>query len=328
MTQANPDKKQQFRNFLKTDRAILLLCMGIALIFWLFIKLSDEYRTTKEVDISYIYPESKTFVDKLPTKIMATVKGIGWDLMGDHFSRRKNKVNIELQDLQSQTIDRKQLVGAITNQLPASIQIEDVSLNYVNVLLDNVSNKKVPVLLEKNINAESNFQIKSITTIPDSILLNGPAVLVENHNMWNTQILDLQQLKTSQQVQLKLSPSGNEQLKLQPPTVQVNVEVEQTTEHAIFVPITVINPPDSLNIFPKQVKVSYVVGLSQFDQVKAADIKIVADFRYTSLQAEENTIPVNIVEHPSFLKRVNCSPNSVQFYFIKEGEEKSGVGED
>lgn len=315
-------KTQQFRNFLKTDRAILLLCMGIALIFWLFIKLSGEYRTSREINISYIYPESKTFVDKLPTKMIATIKGIGWDLMGDHFSGRKNKVEIELQDLQSQTIDRKQLVAAITNQLPASIQIEDVSLNYVNVLLDDVSNKKVPILLEKKITPELGFQIKSITTIPDSVQLNGPTILVGNHNMWNTQLLDLQQLKTSQQVQLNLSPSENDQLKLQPPSVQVNVEVEQLTEHSVFIPITVINPPDSLNIFPKKVKVNYVVGLSQFDQVKAEDIKIVADFRYTSLQAEENTIPVNIVSHPNFLKRVNCSPNSVQFYFIKEEKEK------
>lgn len=321
MSEQKPDRTQRFRSFLKTDRAILLLCMVVALIFWLFIKLSDEFRTTRDIDLSYIYPESKTFVDKLPTQITATVKGIGWDLMGDHFSGRKYNVQLELQDLENQTIDRKQIVAAISNQLPASIQIEDVSLNYVNVLLDNMSNKMVPIVLEKKIQTETGFQIKNITTIPDSVMLNGPAILVENHVNWKTQLLDLKQLKTAQQIQLNLSPSENEQLQLQPTTVQVNVEVEQLTEYSVFVPIIVVNPPDSLNIFPKTVQVSYVVGLSQFDQVKTSDIKVVADFRYTSPQAEENTVPINIVEHPTFIKNVNCKPNSVKYYFVKEGKE-------
>ena len=321
MPEAKPDRTQQFRSFLKTDRAILLLCMVVALIFWLLIKLSDEFRTTRDIELSYIYPEGKTFVDKLPPQITATVKGIGWDLMGDHFAGRKYDVLLELQDLESQTIDRKQIVAAISNQLPASIQIEDVSLNYVNVLLDNVSNKKVPIILDKNIQPEMGFQIKSITTTPDSVLLNGPEMLVENHVDWKTQLLDLQALKTTQQIQLKLSPTGNDQLQLQPSSVQINVEVEQLTEHSVFVPIIVVNPPDSLDIFPKKVQVSYVVGLSQFDQVKASDIKVVADFRYTSPQAEENTVPINIVEHPNFIKNVNCKPNSVKFYFVKEVKE-------
>ena len=322
MSKPKLDRKKQFRSFLKTDRAILLLCMGIALIFWLFIKLTQEYRTTREVDITYLYPPSKTFVDKLPIQVIATVKGIGWDLLGDHFSGRQNKIQFELQDQESQTIDRKQIVGAIANQLHSSLEIEDVSLNYVNVLLDDMSNRKIPIFLDQNIQLETGFQIKKITTIPDSVVLTGPAILVENNSTWKTQLLDLENIKTTQQIILDLAPTGNNQLQLQPSKIQVNIEIEQLTENSFFVPITVVNPPDSLNIFPKKVKVNYVVGLSQFDQVKAADIKIVADFKNTSLQAAENTIPLNILEFPSFITNVNCTPNSVQYYFVKEGAEK------
>ena len=320
------DRKQRFRYFLKTDRAILILCMIIALIFWLFIKLSQEYRTTRQIDITYLFPESKTFVDKLPTQIIATVKGIGWDLLGDHFSGRTTHIEFELQDQESQTIDRTQIVGAITNQVPASLKIEDVNLNYVNVLLDDMSQKKIPIILEKNIQLETGFQIKKITLVPDSVFLYGPAILVEGNSFWKTQLLDLKNIKTAQQITLDLAPTGSEQLHLKPAKIQANIEVEQLTENSFFVPITVVNPPDSLNIFPKKVKVNYVVGLSQFDKVKAADIKIVADFKNTSLQAAENTIPLNIVEYPSYLINVNCSPNSVQYYFIKDAAKKGVMG--
>ena len=56
--------KDDIRTFFNSDRAILMSCIGIALVFWLLVKLSQSYKTTEDYEISYTLPEGKTFVVK------------------------------------------------------------------------------------------------------------------------------------------------------------------------------------------------------------------------------------------------------------------------
>ena len=63
-----------------------MFCIGIALVFWLLVKLSGEYFLEKQVNISYQLPQDKAFSKKPPSDIVARVEGTGWDLLFSYFT--------------------------------------------------------------------------------------------------------------------------------------------------------------------------------------------------------------------------------------------------
>ena len=69
-----------------------MICMGIALIFWIFIKLSQEYTAEKQVLFNFQIPSDKAFTKAPPNDLKVDLVGTGWDLMYDYFAAR-NKIS-------------------------------------------------------------------------------------------------------------------------------------------------------------------------------------------------------------------------------------------
>ena len=59
---------------LRKDRAIFLICTVFALIFWFFVKLSKDYKSTYELDVHFILPADQALVEKPPEHITAVFK--------------------------------------------------------------------------------------------------------------------------------------------------------------------------------------------------------------------------------------------------------------
>ena len=96
--------KEAIRAFFKTDRGILLISMGISLFFWLLVKLSQNYKTQREVLINYNLPEDMAFLVIPPEKINVTLDGRGWDLMYDYLSNRIRTVDFDLVNTEKQIL--------------------------------------------------------------------------------------------------------------------------------------------------------------------------------------------------------------------------------
>jgi hypothetical protein len=93
--------------------------------------------------------------------------------------------------------------------------------------------------------------------------------------------------------------------------------VEEYTEKQLSVPITVNNLPEGVqvNLFPAQVKVSFMIGLSQFAKVSPQDFK--ASVSYEDLQNNLDYLPVKIEKKPSHLESVNYLPKKVEYLIEK-----------
>lgn len=310
------NKKIQFA--LREDRAILIVCIGIALIFWLLVKLSQEYRSNKEVVLTFNIPADKTFSSAPPNDLSVQVEGAGWDLMFDYFANRRVNLIYDLMQTDQMNLSRGQLRTDILNQL-SSNDLTIVELNYdnINLELEEKVSWKVPVILAADLSFSAGYHLKEPVSVdPDSITVTGPLSMLNSIQRWEADSLILKNLKTSQEKYVSLVRPSRE-ISLSHDRVRTIVPVEQYTEKSLFVPLTVLNAPDSIKVFPTNVQVRCIVGLSQYNSLGAKDFELVLDLQDVPVSESKNTAPINLVRRPDYVKMLSFSPSAAEFYILK-----------
>ena len=312
--------REAIRAFFKTDKGILLISMGISLLFWLLVKLSQNYKANREVAIVYNLPEDMSFVTIPPEKVRVTLDGRGWDLMYDYFGGRNTEISFNLASTVLQNITNTQLKSKMSDNLTSNnISIGDMSFDYISIELGKSAMKKVPIVLDSKLAFAPNHQLKdTIELIPDSVIINGPISLLQDYEAWSTTQLAINDINTPIERLLPLQPNDKTQIKLSTAAVQVRIPVEQFTEKSIFLPVTVKNAPDSLKVFPNKVRTSFVVGLSRYDTISEKDFLLEVDLKGMPINQAKNTAPLSLTKQPKEVKNVRFSPNSVSFLYVKD----------
>ena len=306
--------REQFRE----DRLILGICLVIALGMWVFTKMAQSYRTKKVVVFEYQLPPDRTFITAPPDKMEMEIQGSGWDLLYDFISSRQIRMTYDLRNTGALHISR----GQFRSRLLAHFRSKDIGIlelpyDELHIELEPKSTKKVPVMLKSRIAFAPEFQLKApIRISPDSLTITGPISKVLLIEEWKTDSLIVSDLKRSMVIDLSLKPSPRE-FYLDPPTVSVEVPVEQYTEKSVFVPVRLQNVRDSVSLFPNQVKITFKVGLSRFDQVQSSDFAVEADLAKAISVPDHNTIPFHLVRQPGYVRDVQMVPQAAEFFIIR-----------
>ncbi len=311
-------QNKSFRLTLREDRAILITCVGIALIFWLLVKLSQVYQADKNVVFDLRIPSEKAFLESPPDNLIATVEGQGWDLTFDFFSNSNIVLRYDLSQTNQLDLNRAQLRTAINNSFASNdIRIVELNQEEIHLLLDDKLSKKVPVLLCSDISVAQEYELKDQAILePDSITITGPASAVENISFWNSDSLILANVKNQISMELELESPPSE-LILSNQKINVQIPIEQITEKSLFVPIQILNAPDSINIFPKSIRLTCSVGLSRYEELTPDDFKLVVDLKDATSNGSKNTAPIILQSQPDFVENTKFNPLSVAFIIVQ-----------
>ena len=310
--------KVDIQHFFDSDRAILIVCIFIALIFWILVKLSLTFSSSNDFQIRYNLPPGKAFVSSPPADVKATLKGTGWDLISYQFKNKANSISFELNDVSSQAINASMVIDKIQETIsPTTLLVSDIDMDFIFVQMENEMEVKVPIRLNTDIHLATQSQLAdSITIKPDSVIITGPLTETASIEFWDTEVLGLTNLKNDLTVQVPLVAPKNNEIHLSVDSVIVNISVEQFTERSFFVPISIKNAPDSLKTFPETAKLSCLVGFSKYNEINKSSFELVADLKGIALNSEENAIPVLLTKQPPFVRAVNFQPKSVEFFFV------------
>ncbi len=313
--------KENIKSFYNSDRAVFMLCVGIALFFWMLIKLSKTSVSSIESGIYYNLPQGKTLRETPPKKVNVAIEGSGWDLIANYFNGKTNSIIFNLNDSPTQTIYQSQLKNKLSSSLDMrNIQITDVNLEFIQLELDDELIKKVPVVFDGDIIFAPTYSYKdSIKIEPDSISISGSLAYLDTIESWPTVYYKFEDLDENLNQSVDLYQESIQNISIQPKSVNLQIPVEQFTEKSVFVPIDIINATDSLKIFPQSVKLSYLVGLSRFDLITQDSFIVEVDAQKL-VNSKSNTVALQLQSHPSNLKNIKMSPKSVEFFFIKKEE--------
>lgn len=306
----------------RQDRATLMTCIGIALIFWFFVKLSQQYETEITVTVTYQLPDSQAFVNLPPDEITATLTGSGWDLFYEFIFNRSPSIDFIAEQFPSGMIEPTQITNRIKREIASEVKVTDTDEEFIILEFQNQFVKTLPIRLEHNIEFVSGYDLKNpIQIYPDSVTVTGPISLVRDLEFWSTDLFESKDLKVDLQEELNMKMPEQGEIRLNPPKTVLTVEVEEFTEKEVYVPVEIKNATDSIRLSSKTVRVNFEVGLSRFDSITKKDFHFEADFKNVSLNDENNVIPVNPRTFPEGIKHPNYFPKSVEFFIVQKGAE-------
>ncbi len=313
------DKPFNFKEFLKTDRAIRMICIGIALVFWFFLKMSNAYSSRVPIDVNFTLPEGKIFSNPPPQTIEVPLTASGWDLIGRSIRGRNQKVEIPLEGNELEIIVPNDMEKYFSEILGNQFKIRTNFMRTYSFNVDKKYYKKIALKLNKNIQTADQYQLTGpIRLDPDSVILSGPKKIIDEIDSWETEVLTALSLNEDTKSLVPLTTPSNSQIQVKPKEVTAIIGVEQFTQKDIYVPIQVINVPDSIQIIPlkKNVKISVVVGLSKYPQVSPDVFEAVLDFKDVDMEAMKSA-PISIRQRPNFIDHYILSPENVEILVSK-----------
>jgi hypothetical protein len=302
----------------REERAILMLCIGIALVFWIGVKMSQEYVSTKKIELHFIIPPNQAFRKAPPINMNIQLKGSGWNMFYDYLLNSRIHLTYDLSERNSIRLDEKRLLKDIRNRLSADkLTFFNLSHSDFKLSLEPSMDKWVPIRPITDLGYQPGHYLSgNIEFEPDTVQISGPESVVQPIYEWPTEILILKDLKNGYEGELKLKATSPE-LQLFPNAVNIKVPVEQVTEKSLFVKIQVKNATQQYRLFPSQVRLICNVGLSQFNALTSADFEAEVDLSNASQQIG-NTVPITINRQPTIVTSVRFEPKVVEFYVVKK----------
>lgn len=309
------------------DIVSYLVCVVIASILWLLNTLNrTDYTTEIAYPVKYVnFPEGKYPLAELPSEIRLEIKARGFSLLGyklktsflpltlnvgAYCSHLRQKGNIF-----ECTLDTDEMRDKIGSQLGPDIRLVNIHPSEIIFRLAETASKKVPVRPSLDYTVQKQYVLKRMSIVPDSVLVSGPAPLVDTLQYVGTRTLQLQEIRkdTKRRIELAQPPGTDSNEK----SASLLLEVEPSTEARKTIRISVPDIPDSMNIrlFPPCVDISYTVGLSRYDKVSDDDFVFSADYPHNT---GTDFLEVRILKQPAFIRDLSYSPQKVEYILEKK----------
>ncbi|GAB6012482.1 YbbR-like domain-containing protein [Viscerimonas tarda] len=294
----------------------------LSAVFWFMQIYRQNFQTTCYIPIRYVsVPDSITFENELPPGIDVTIGTSGYELFRYFFAKKNDSLDINVADI-IRFSDRKILQGSMFEQiikdrlLPTST-ILDYSPNRISFYYSLLQQKKIPVILDGQVFLEQGYLLSGdIYTIPDSVIAYGGKDVLGSLNYAYTvdDTITIGNMKSPSPLVYCIKPISN--VKFEPNNVVVVVPVDKYTQKDVSIPITCNHLPADLRIkfFPSSVKVSFLVGLSQYSSISQRDFSVELDYNDLKNSAE-TLIPLRVTSSPDHIHNLSLSPSEVEFLF-------------
>lgn len=293
------------------NRLSITVCMIVALIGWFLTKMSKVYSDQYALKIDYIVPQSYTFAQDPPTRLIVDVRASGWSLLSLALSRERDSLSIIASEFAGKTTSSKTLLSEKLAYLAGDeIVILGTDPEQISFHLVVKESKKVPVEINGRISLQGQFQWKEALQIkPDSVVVYGSADQLNTIKSWPTKefIRENIQQDFSEVVELAGSTTS---IGVDTNAILVTGWVDQITEKEIYVPIHITDSlQGQVSIFPDQVLVKVNLGLSKYDSLDPNEFVLVAE-----IDPENTTsLKIDVKRYPSYITYLSHAPTSVDF---------------
>lgn len=184
--------------------------------------------------------------------------------------------------------------------------------------LDRNFEKRVPVVVEEDLSFAAGYgSLEGLILEPDSVRVRGPQSELDSISRVISRI-QLDDVRSDQTGNLAVGLSKDIPLvEITPNTVAYSLDVDKFTEGTVTVPLQLLNVPAgvSAKVFPKRINIIFNVNLSNYEQVKSSDFRVVVDFKETD--SLSTSLTPQVAEAPDFVRDIRLSESTVQYLLIK-----------
>jgi YbbR domain-containing protein len=257
---------------------------GLAVLFWLFVALGNDYVTVVRMPLRVVnLPITTALATPLPETVEVTVSGNGWQLLvmslgsGAAFELPGNRIHAD-----GVILTNRYLSEAL--QLPAGMKALQVYPETLRVEVDVHLQKKVPIRLALgSLTFKQDFGLTgAIVLSPDSILLTGAEKVLRGITSWPTARRSYEELSLDVSDEVPLADSLPGVVRFRLDAVKVYIPVEQLADASFRdVPVQVRDAPPngSVLLVPPAVEVFVRGGVNRLSQLTATDFTAAVDYR-------------------------------------------------
>jgi len=314
---------------LKYKLTVFFICLSISTLIWFLIKLSDVYITEINFPIKFKnQPQSKILISQVDSTIILNIQDKGYTIAALKYLSRKTPFIVDLSKLRLHRKGRlyEARINTITwaqniaNNYGFGGEIFSIYPDTIYFLFENQVTRKIRVKPDINIDFKKQFFLyDSIRVEPPEVEINGLGNEIDTINFIRTEHLGFTNLDDSINMMVKLvNPFKSANVTTNPETVRIIIPVEKFTESEITIPVTEKNnnPDLRLRLFPDAVKISFLVALKDFKNVKPEMFSCTVDLSRVSEHAN-NKIPVTADIFPKFVKITRIQPSEVDYLILK-----------
>lgn len=309
-------------NFKNNKQAIaFLVCVVIATALWFLNALGKDYSTTISYPVKYVNaPARKFLANEPPSELELKVDAHGFTLLRHKLSLSFSPIILNLSNItngihpQNRTyeVNTNRHLKRISSQVSNEIEIREVQPEILYIVLDSLKSKNIPIKADVELTYKPQFSLKNPVSVqPSTIKITGPAATIDTINFLYTEHKTYKDLDATIVQRLEIvHPISTT---IVPEEILLKVEVEKFTEKELRIPIQVKNKPADVNIklFPSEVKIRCLVGLSEFDEITSSDFRAVAD--YNSINTSSSNLAITIEQKPAFIELIRFAPENVEY---------------
>ncbi|NIJ46144.1 BMFP domain-containing protein YqiC [Wenyingzhuangia heitensis] len=303
----------------RRDSVFLLFVLG-TFIFWFLNKLSNTYTQVVSYTIEYVdLPNQFVFQEKPQENLSFRIESDGFYFFSNAFKRNQIQISlaaIKKRDQYAYYLPNAELKKQVRSVIKEKINLLDVIEDTVEVKLGKKSFKKVPVVPNISINYHSGYNsFSGIKLIPDSIIVSGPEMQLAKVSKIKLAAFTKKDVITSIDEKIEIIKPEIQKIEFNKEQVELKIEVEKITEKTLMVAVQIINAPsDDVVLYPKKVKVTCQVRLSQFNVVKANDFTVICDYNNRG----SKHIKIELVKKSGVVSSAKLNTNQVEYLILKE----------
>jgi YbbR domain-containing protein len=295
----------------------LISCLLLAIVGWLVMALNNKYvYTAKTVLVYKNFPQNKAFHPLQSDTVDLQVEGTGWQLLFARMRVNPPSISIGLEKLNNKDyILFSEQLYRVNNQLETSQKIISVRPDTLYFDFSKRTVKRVPVKLLSNLNFVSQYGVANdIEITPDYVTVSGPQEEIGKIKQWETDTLRLSNIQNTTVTRVQMMQNKLKNVSIFPATVEVKIPVDEFTEKTVELPLKVLNNAEyySLRLYPKKVKVTYLVALSSYQQINEDFMEATVDLNEWK-KLKHNQLSVKMTRFPEYCKFVRVTPAKIDF---------------
>jgi len=314
--------KTYARQVKKGKLKMALFFLFVTCLIWFLSKFSKDFTATIEASISYInLPNDTVLATNNIDNITFDLTSSGFDFLSYKF--KKPVIIIEVSEFLDKegiqaTITNKDLIKIITSELKSNIIVRNISLNEINLKLDTIVSKEIPIAFVSDITFKNGFKaIKEMTLDPNSITVSGPSKTIDSILNILTKPIKYELLSTSVSGEIELEVINNENVSFSKNNVHYTIIVEEFTQKVLSIPIKIENLPMGTNIklIPEVVSIAFDVSVSKFNSISEKDFTIICD--YKDRNNMENFMIPKLFNKPVLVQNVLLQNDKIEYLIFK-----------
>ncbi len=288
-----------------------------SVLLWVFVSFSGEFSITLNLPVEVVEVPENCSISSISTQdISIGLKGQGWQL-AQHTLGRDPKFFVPCPtELGNREISSRNVLAA-NSWLSSTLQLAEIIPEKINIQVEKTINKRVEVLPILALSYKPGYDLVSPIVIePESVTVSGPASIIDDILIVNTEKLAITNIEEELSVKLKINQQKF--IKTDFEECKVSFKVQKIVDKSfegVIVETKNIPSRNELILSPTKVTVVLRGGISQLSKMKNEDIHVHVKFNQAINDTSGAIEP--LIDIPEFTSLIDIKPNRLE-YIIKK----------